>query len=691
MPIKYQIGEESDEIIWRNSDLLFIDSNKTLHIIDLKLGGARGALRTLLVEKSPRLPLPIYGVPVNVSTGELEFSRFLEQLMKIKDKLRESEEIFPENKGMLQMLCYATDFLVERQDQVREVSLELIYPLAEPLNLRFIVQNRESLKLFLEEIRELYRSLRVKGSPYEEIDSDSAYRQKRVREQTQKALLDLRKKMQERQEQPIRLSTGDIAEARQDVEQRLKAFFSNPAPCKGIALLHSAGSGKTSTTRNQILATPGKHIVIYMATRISLLDREYQYLNQIASQEERKITLVYKRENTAQLKGARHKGDSWELKTNYAKGKLATAVEEIIRLLHQPSPPELLWAFVTLQAIVKTSRDHRTSKHLEDLLRPITKDYHIHIILDEFLGHKNGLFAILELLQFLKRARDHKRKINLYLFDANAYSPNLLEKLIQEYKEFQVIPESLVLVPYDEERKIAVEEIPLEIYAKHGYPSKQLIIQKRFVEVESEGKIAEQVSSYIKATLPREESTAFLFLQNKDLIVETSNYLRGIGFSTLIATATSKKTQKEINEGGEDVILGTSSVSRGLDFSRPHKPVNNIYIVVQNWGIENNLVEILQAVSRSRGDKTTESKPKTLHLLYLINRQYDQYRVETLTQMLEHGDRNLVPLMYEKETLRGFVDLDEVITKILKQFLDRPSSQVLVLSRRNILVASRQM
>lgn len=676
-PKKYLIGEESDEIIWQNSDLLFVES-QVLHILDLKLGGAMVALRRLLSEKSPRLPLSVYGVPVNVSTGELVFYRFLEQIMYIKDKLRESEDIFPENKGMLQMLCYATDFLANESEPIRQVSLELIYPLAEPLNLRFTVQKREILKRFLEDVRELYRSLKAKSLPYEEINSNSPHRHKRVREQTRITISALREEMQKRQEQSFSLPTGDITEARRDVRQRLEAFFLHPAPCKAIALLHSAGSGKTSTTRNLILQKPGKHIVIYMATRISLLDREYQHLaQQQAEHSDREIELVYKTANTVQADYADHKGTFWELKNHYAQGKLAATVQEIYDTINNREV-DFIWAFVTLQSIVKTGREHKTSKHLKKLLRPSCKDYHIHIILDEFLGHKNGLFAIVELLDFLKEAQKHNRKASLYLFDANAFSPNLLEKLIEEYREFQVIPESLVLVPYEEERKISVEGIPFEIYAKHGYPAKELIIHKRFIEVEEEKDIPARVAEYIKSTLPKEESTAFLFLQNKEIIIETSKYLERIDFSTLIATATSKKSQKKINEGKEDVILGTSSVSRGLDFSRPHKPVNNIYIVVQNWGIENSLVETLQAVSRSRGDSKTESLPKSLHLLYLINRQYDVYRVENLTQMLDHADKNLVRIVYEKEVLRGFLDLDEVVTKILRQFLDKPSSNVLV-------------
>ena len=63
--------------------------------------------------------------------------------------------------------------------------------------------------------------------------------------------------------------------------KELDEFFSKTQDVKVLCLLHSAGSGKTTQTRNRILMQEGKHIVLYMATRKVLVDREYKRLKDL--------------------------------------------------------------------------------------------------------------------------------------------------------------------------------------------------------------------------------------------------------------------------------------------------------------------------------------------------------------------------------------------------------------------------
>ncbi|MFN3471279.1 MAG: helicase, partial [Aquificaceae bacterium] len=496
-------------------------------------------------------------------------------------------------------------------------------------------------------------------------------RKRRLKEELPKKIKEIREEINKREREEVKLPTGDIKEAREDVKRLLEAFFKKEEPCKAIALLHSAGSGKTSNLREMILKQEGKHIVLYMATRLSLLDREHEKLKE---RKDKNLSLVYVR-GQKESKWVNDKGHDFK-NPHPQKGKLLLTVEKILK--EKEKNPDYIWAFLTIQAIVETAYGNKTSKHLRDLLKPtILKDYHIHIVLDEFFGYKNGLFAITEMFEFLKEVKQRRGRASLYMFDANGYSPNLLEKLIVEYKEFEVIPESIVLAQYQEEIKTHYEGIPFEIYAKHGYPAKALLIHKKFFEVKKEEEMPSLVAKYIKKTL-KEGSTAFAFIQNKELIVEIERELSNLGLTSLIATASSKKSQEQINKGEEDVILGTSSVSRGLDFSRPHKPVDYIYIVVNAWGIENNLVETIQAISRSRGDEKTEEREKHIHLIYLINDQYLDWAVDKISSTLDHPDKELVELVYKKEQLEGFLDLDDVLTMILEQFLHKPSRNVLV-------------
>ncbi len=674
---KYHMGEESEDIIWQNADLVFV-KDKTLYLLDFKLGGARNALREIITsnpeyEKPPRIPIRSYGIPVNISLGEIELKGFLQKFMKVKDKLRETEDVFVETKGFLQTLCYAVDFLCEEKEPIKEVKLELIYPMHEPLSLRFFVKNREGLKEFLEDIRKLYRDVKKKENPYAVVDAESQVRRKRLLKEIPQNIEELRKEMKKREKLVIDLPTGDIREARQDVKRRLEEFMKREEPCKAIALLHSAGSGKTSRVREGILSQKGKHIVLYMATRISLLDREDEKLKEI---KDKNIHLVYER-GQRDTKSIRDKGTHYESVDIQRKGKLQATMQKIKEVVDKNNP-DYVWAFLTIQSVVETAHGNRTSEHLRVLLRPtILKNYHIHIILDEFFGYKNGLFAITEMFEFLEKVKKKGGKASLYLFDANGYSPNLLQKLIDEYKEFEVIPESIVLSEYQEEIKTNYEGIPFELYAKHGFPAGKLYIHKRFLEVKEEKEIPSLIAEYIKETREK-SSSAFAFIQNKELIVDVEEELSVLGLTSLIATTSSRKSQEQINKGNEDVILGTSSVSRGLDFSRSHKPVDCIYIVVRDWGIEGNLVETIQAISRSRGDEETEKREKHLHLIYLISDQYLDMAVDKISSTLYHPDKKLVELAYKKEQLEGFLDLDDVLTKIIEQFLHKPSENVLV-------------
>ncbi|MEM2203925.1 MAG: hypothetical protein QXI22_06175 [Sulfolobales archaeon] len=670
---KYHMGEESgSDIIWGNADLVFIEKN-TLHVVDFKLAGAISSLRRMLLERETVIPVPTYGIPVNLSLGELEFSGFVEKLLLVEERLRETEDVFIETKGLLQTTCYAVDFLCSEERDIEEVSLELLYPVSEPLNLRFSVGDRGKLKDYLARIKDLYRDIREKESLYDRISYASLYRKDRLRADIERIVKEMRKRESER----ISIKAGDIAQVRADVKKRLEDFVKREDDCKAIALLHSAGSGKTRSARELILDLGGKHIVLYMTTRLRILEREYRVLEKHSEETEKRIAIVYKRRVGKSGGFVKHKGKAYEEVGGKQEGILLSTVKEIVRLA-QEGEYDQIWAFTTIQAVVETAFG-KTSNHLEELMRPTIKErYNIHIILDEFLGYKNGLYAVIEMLDFARRFKEGGGRISLYLFDANGYSPVIMKRLLDEYEKFGVLPEAVVLGEYQEELKTVYKDIPLEIFAKHGYPSGQLYLYKKFLRISKEKEKPEKLAQYILDTFKDKKSTAFAFIQDKELIAELSQILTKHNLSTLIATASSEKSQKQINEGEEDVILGTSSISRGLDFSRSHKPVDYIYVFIQSWGIEGNLVEILQSISRARGDEETEKRAKHVHLVYLISDEHTDYRVDNILATLENPDKDIVRLVYEKEHLESFLDLDDIVTRIIEQFVSKPSDKVLV-------------
>ncbi len=684
---KYHMGEESTQIVWQNADLLFIKDGG-LYVVDFKLAGFASWIKRVFEggksneeKELPYIPVVNQGVPVNLSVGELDFVEFVKSFVQQRDKLQNLGQVFVELKGFAQLLCYATDYLIERGfGDLEEVVLELLYPAPEPLRVRFYLRREEEvLEALRDVVRDIYKSLKEKEDPYKALDDSFekvAGKRERVIRRLQSKIEELEKEMHRRQEELKRISPDTINLCRQDVRLRLEEFFKKQEDCKAICLLHSAGSGKTSTIRNHILNMDGKHIVIYVATRLRLIEKEIEKLQEKLS-DRQDIEIIRERRQASQQKFLRHSGNGFE-DTHGQEGIIRRTAERIAKAIEEGKYSQI-WAFITQQAHTDTYRGD-TLRHLFDpriFNRNVLRQWQVHIILDEFFGYRNGLYAINGMLDFLQKVKRSGGRANLYILDANGYSPYLLERLLKEFKDHGVVPDCMILCPFSESLYRDVYGIPVEMHARHGYPASELFLHRKFfLWVDNKEDLAQAVGEYVRQTLDK-DSTGFVFIQDKSIIVYMSHYLEKEGLSSLVATASSKQSQREINEGSQDVILGTSSVSRGLDFSRPHKPVNHIYILVTDWGIEQNMVEILQAISRARGDENTENKPKHLHLMYVIPKEQD-YVIDNLESLVEFKDRELIQLIYRGEQVYQRLVLDQVVSRIVEQFVRAPEGAVLV-------------
>jgi hypothetical protein len=702
--IKYQLGEGSQIAgIYSNADLLFV-ADRALYVVDFKLGGAEGDIRALLDRGEGTIPCRVYGLPVNVSLGEVGFERFVLSLLEMEEELLSLKTANPELKGFLQVVSYGVDYLCEEKPKdVQEISLSLLYPLAEPFSARFYL-NGEDLSPYRERIRQLYDKIRQKDWDYSEAVAESRARRERLLEEVPKDIERLREEMRKKENTEEIIEPGEINEARKHVEKELDEFFSKTQDIKALCLLHSAGSGKTTQTRNRILMQEGKHIVLYMATRKVLVDREYKKLKDLKDalegngkgidpQDEeykkvleylknsnKSIGLVYEKRQNSKGKYVENIGDTYKnLSAN--SGILKRTVEQILSLIDKK---DIIWALCTQQALVESQYGKPTSEHLDNLLsKRITNQCTFHIILDEFLGHSNGLYAIEEMFNFLEKVKEKGGKANLYLFDANGYSPAILKKLLEEYGEYKVVPESLVIVDFKEEEDFRHKDIEVSVRAKHGYPSPKIIVKRKFLFMddakdEIKEELVSRIAGYIKLTFEdRHSQTAFLFLQNKELLAKLKDHLEDKGYSCLVATADSRKSQDRINQGHEDIILSTSALSRGIDLSRPHKPINKIYAIIMDFGIESNLVEMIQAISRARGDEETEKNPKELHLVYPIYPQRDE-SFERIMEYEPNADEEILRLMIAKHTLKQKLLLDRVVFGIVEQFVKSGKEKVLV-------------
>jgi hypothetical protein len=703
--IKYQLGEGSQIAgIYPNADLLFI-ADGVLYVVDFKLAGAEGDIRALLDKGEGSIPYRIYGLPVNVSLGEVGFERFVFSLLEMEEELLSLETANPELKGFLQVVSYGVDYLCEEKPKdVREVSLSLFYPLAEPFSAKFY-WNGEDLSPYRARIKQLYEKLRTVDWEYSQAVAEGRVRKERLLEEVPKEIERLKEEMQKIENTEEIIKPGKITETRKHVKKELYKFFSKAQDIKALCLLHSAGSGKTTQTRNRILMQEGKHIVLYMATRKVLVDREYKKLKDLKDALERtgkgidprdgeykkvlehlknsnkSIGLVYEKRQDRKGRYVENIGDTYR-NLNANSGILKRTVEEILKLTDKK---DIIWALCTQQALVESQYGKATSVHLNNLAsRRITDQYTFHIILDEFLGHSNGLYAIEEMFNFLEKVKGKGGRANLYLFDANGYSPAILGKLLKEYGEYKVVPESLVIVDFKEEEDFKHKDIEVSVRAKHGYPSPKIIVKRKFLsmdeakDIKVKEELVNRISKYIKLTFEDKDSqTAFLFLQSKELLAMLKDHLEDEGYSCLVATADSRKSQDRINQGNEDIILSTSALSRGIDLSRPHKPINNIYAVIMDFGIESNLVEMIQAISRARGDEETEKNPKELHFVYPIYPQRDTL-FERILQYEPNADEQILRLMIRKHTLKQKLLLDQVVFGIVEQFVKSGKEKVLV-------------
>jgi len=672
--IKYEIGEEAEAGRYPNADLIFIYGS-SLYVVDFKLGGAQYKAKLILSGQDENIPFRIPGVPINLSLGEMSLEGFLDSLIKLEDKLLVLQNVNPEIKGFLQTLSYAVDYLCEEKTEkiLSEVNVFLLYPLAEPFCARFYWKG-ENLNQYRERIKEIYKKLSDKNWSFSIFENPSTVRFERILSETSKRIEELKQKIMQLESQVDKIETTNIEIPRLDVSKRIEEFLKeNKDSVKVLCLLHSAGSGKTSKIRDAILNLEGNHIVFYMATRKVLLNREKEIL------EGKNIAVVYEERDIKDSKLVEHRGDTFK-HTEVSPGIIKRTVDKVKELVGNGH--RFIWALCTQQALTTTENDKSTAKHMKLLLTSrIIDNYNLHVILDEFLGYSNGLYAIEEMLEFVKQA---KGKAKLYIFDANGYSASIMKKLLEEYKEFQVMPDALVVCDYKESEIFEHDGIKVYVHTKHGYPSPQIILRRKFInfinaknkrDVDEEA--AQEVVDYIKSTADK-NSTAFVFVQDKNLLYKVREMLEKQGLKVLIATAESRKSQERINKGDEDVILSTSTLSRGIDLSRPHKPVNQIYVIIHGWGIESNLVELIQTISRARGDDETEKATKKIHLIYLV--YFWENTIDSIREYIdEEVDRGLIELLLHRQTLEQTLELDQVVSTIITQFVKSPENENRVL------------
>lgn len=713
--VRYNLYTEANQAgNFRNADLMFV-SNKILYVIDFKLGGAkRDILRIFAGGSIPSIPFNQYGVNINISTGKINFVDFLRSVLS----LEELSFTLPmrEMSGMLQLVSYATDYLIEIGDErknIREINTSLYYPLLESFSKRFEYHG-EDLSPYQDRIVDLYKRVKNLADDIMSFDGTTTNRERLVEENNMRIEY-LQNQIKHKESEVEEFKPGSIKTTRDDVGEAIEEFFRQPDRVKVLGLLHSAGSGKTSQLLDKLLSLDGKHIVFYLTTRKVIADKVEAAVNKKKAEIEeatkskkiadQKIFVIHEKRSVNNKPMLKVKGDVFD-RVGSDDGILKRTCKLISDKFENH---QILFAIATQQAILQGTliiphrdRSNRsvvhfnTTRHIEDMLSSarIISNCTVHFILDEVLGYKNGLTAVSELLYIMKNLSNRypEFRANLYILDANLYSADILQQLLEEYNYYQVIPSAMVMCSYKSKANFEYDGIQFYCYTKHGYPANHIYIRRKFLKLKSQAfkdkkekhSIEASIADYIRDTFMKDKNdyTAMVFIQDKNVISEVNRQLKQRGFSTVVVTTDSRKTQEEINKESsrEDVIIMTSALSRGIDIARNHKPVKHIYLVNLGVGIEQNLAEVIQVISRARGSDVSEDTNKHIHLVYGIKEVTDEYVKSVIDYLSEDGkgDEELVKLILKRITYEEAIDLDFVVSSTIKNFLIDKEGRALI-------------
>ena len=191
---------------------------------------------------------------------------------------------------------------------------------------------------------------------------------------------DYQKEMEEREKVPRIIKAGRIKDSRNSVSATLKVFYEKwkDVPVKAVGLFQSAGSGKTTKIRESILKMDGKHIVLYISSRKTLIEDEYREIKKKLENDKRlegKFKLVYPYENK------NGKANKNPFVKNEGFGAYSEISKNTVGIVNQVTKQigdginnnhDIIWSFFTQQAITDYSirgRKETTLKHLRGIMR----------------------------------------------------------------------------------------------------------------------------------------------------------------------------------------------------------------------------------------------------------------------------------------------------------------------------------
>ncbi len=732
--VKFNIMEGDTAGSFSNADLMFI-SNKKLYVIDFKLGGTLKRFSFIMKDhedgREITLPIKMPGSAVGMMVASNYFDDFCKKIIEIEDKIKKIKTF--ELKSYLQVLSYASDYLIKKEsmvgDKIDEVSLSVFYPLAESLNLNFRLR-KDVPKEIYEKVIEIYRSnynmdnkfitSKILSEPNEIAAKDNLDIYKNALE---KELSNTKNEIIKRESKETFFIVNNIKQVRDDVVYKINLEW-DKIDREILVLLHSAGAGKTTTILSKAVDQAKKekdsaNIILYFSPRKKIIEQiKNRFKNILSQKKDIEFEIIDEDDNTENKKKFwLHKRDEEGITLisiqDKKEGKISKSLEIANKHLKENGKRNILIPLTTQSLVYTLKPKDKNVKHtiqhikkfldnLVDYSKSKYKKINFYLIVDEFLGAENGIDSLVkatELIDYLNKY-DKFEIVNTRFFflDANGCSSSIIREMHSHYERTKAIPPSVILTKFKSFEEYSINQVKIKSYSKLGFPlyHDKIKVKRKFLIMDSltdtnektedkktENEKTEIISDYIKDIVSKGEGT-LVFIQNKEIIDKIKNDLESKLKEKKILVITALEEDEKVSEVDDaDIILCTSSISRGVDIKNPK--IKHIIAVISSFKIENYLVELIQVISRLRGSEEVEKLEKTIHLLYDIQAS-DTFQKENLQILEEIYSEEFSEIfsseIAKKDTMlyiyQSVLSLDRIITKILQSFLKTPKEEELI-------------
>lgn len=677
---RFGISEElyGEKGVWENADLLFWrlhEGKGELHVYDLKSSGSLRVIKSFWGEDGENRPVrlpPVSGYfNLYLSTGRRQESFGL--FLKTCRELLEGKSISAglELVDTVQVLSYLFDFLDRGWDRetypINEVSFGIINPWYDCSFYKYAINEleptwiKEQVKIFKGLYKNIEKRFFVNTKAIEEedtfllnLDTES------MKKKTEKIKEKMRMLSQEWLEIVPEKSMDDIRkEVRSVVEEVKEEFFKQEdrkPVCMVYALLHSPGAGKTTSIIKAFLEDNKDNPLwfLYIAPRHKLLE---QVNNKIASLSHVHMVNPYEKgigtdsvetdkeqqekEKEKKAKTLKVKNRAHELRKGGKQGNLKR-LRESVNKEDFFVKNKIVFTPITPQSWLKNTYGFHTGSHLSSILEDMKKNglKRLVVVFDEVLGSENGFAVLKSLIDIVKNemAKNSNIHVLIFLLDANLHSKEVLQRALEEYMSARFLAPSLHMVSLENFRErdsFTFEGVKIKVYTGFSFPASKIRYRCDFVETEEEEELFEKLWTYVEES----KDKVFVYMQNKTLMSKFRDFLitrgkrEGEDFVRFNAFSESQKDENFDHKIGKaKAVIGTSTLSRGITLGSEFRRtivVNTEFHV----GVENFLVEELQALARMRGGQDNVEK-EIIRLVWFRKRNKEEDIEEKMAMLL---------------------------------------------------------